>query len=172
MRPTGHTVTAALLVAILGLAAAARAQAAPDPCVAVTTTTDQVPPGIALAVTWTQTVNVTTSSTDAPVGFYLQVDATPEVQYIPSSFVTCPDAKRGYLWTSLPPSLNPGNHTLKITPFNYKDAPTNSVVQRGTATVRNFTVLNPTVNVPAAPGNLKIQPSVPVPPPPAAPPPP
>jgi hypothetical protein len=138
-----------------------------DPCIAVTTTTDTIPPGVAIAVTWTQAVNVTPQATDAPEGFFLQVDNAPEVKYIPASFTICPDTKRGYIWNSLPLTLNPGNHALKITAYNTKS---DGVQQRGVATIRNFTVLNPTVLIPVAPGNMKIQPAQPQAPP--APPPP
>lgn len=129
-----------------------------DPCIAVTTTTDTVPPGVSLAVTWTNAVSISPSSTNAPEGFFLQVDAAPEVKYIPASFVTCPDTKRGYIWNSLPLTLNPGNHALKITAYNTNL--TTGATQRGVATIRNFTVLEPTVLTPVAPGNIKIQPAV------------
>lgn len=131
----------------------ARAQTAPDPCIAVTTTTDTVPPGVSLTTTWTQSVSSTPASSDAPTGFYLQVDTAPEVQYVPASFTTCPDTKRGYLWTSLPTTLSAGNHALKVTAYNSAG--------RGTATIRNFTVLTPAVIIPGAPLNIKIQPTTP-----------
>lgn len=154
----------ALALAMLTFAAtASRAQAAADPCVAVTTASDTIFSGRPFQVSWKLPAQVPVSTTDPTLvpakydGFLLALDGAigaARFEPIPKPISKiCPDGNLGFV-TTFPTGVLKGSHSMVTLAYLIQADGTRL---EGVPTTRPFAAVDPVpTGQPPAPSNVGI----------------